>query len=86
MGREMEQKGNKMTVQQLSMYDLLSVPLWKCVKTCQNYGKHMGTFPSGEPRCEYGFYKDGSTGDDMYQEVDERGHVTFYCKYYRGDL
>lgn len=76
--------------EQLTIFDLFpeSAPnpgLWKCMETCANCGKYMDRFPidrDGE-RCMYGFHKDGSSGNDIYQVIDSSSVVTFYCKYYK---
>ena len=57
--------------------------LWDCMNSCANCGKYMGHFPMGGKRCEYGMHMDGTSGKDIYQEVDETSVVHFYCKYFK---
>ncbi len=73
---------------QMSLFDfkienLRPPELWDCMRTCENANKHTDRFPTGEKRCLYGIQQDGTTGDDIYTEIDKDGYVRFYCKYYR---
>lgn len=72
---------------QMTIFDIepsLKTPeAWECYKSCANYGKHMSEFSVGGDRCDYGFYMDGSSGNDIIQEVDKDSVVHFYCRYYK---
>ena len=56
---------------------------WECMETCKHSREHVDYFPGTDrERCRYGLYQCGTTGQDSYQELDLRGVVHFFCKFY----
>lgn len=75
---------------QMSLFDIpgnetLAPEMWECMKSCVNYGKYVDWFPIREDgrRCMYGVHMDGTSGDDIIQEVGADQRVHFWCRYYR---
>lgn len=57
--------------------------LWECMETCEHVGERMDHFPTGGDRCCYGDQFNGTSGDQYYSEIDNRGMVHIYCRYYK---
>lgn len=71
---------------QMDMYELFKIDppqMWSCMKTCARANIYTDTFPMGGKRCQYGNHMCGTSGDDIYERIDEENRVTFYCKFYK---
>ena len=59
--------------------------LWDCMKTCKHALEYPGKFWNGEPRCDYGLAKCGTSGKNVRQEV-WNNTVHFWCVYYERNV
>ena len=55
----------------------------RCPDTCVHANEYTETFPvGGGKRCLYWLHQCGTSGEDLYEKV-ENNRVHFYCRFYK---